>query len=80
MLKLAIDENFDGALVHGMRRRMPTADILRIQDAGLLGADDPTIVAWAAAEGRILVSFDRSSLGAFAYERVAQGLPMAGSF
>jgi len=31
-------------------------DVLRVQDAGLTGADDPTILAWAAEQGRVLVT------------------------
>ncbi len=48
MLRLAADENFNGNIVRGLLRRRPDLDIVRIQDVGLAGADDPAILAWAA--------------------------------
>lgn len=61
MLALAADENFNNDIVRGLRRRMPELDIVRIQDAGLSGADDPTVLEWAAREGRILLTHDVST-------------------
>jgi hypothetical protein len=80
MLRLASDENFNGEVVRGLLRRQPDLDIVRTQDAGLLGADDPSVLAWAASEKRILLSHDRATLPNFAYERVSAGLPMPGMF
>jgi predicted nuclease of predicted toxin-antitoxin system len=80
MLRLASDENFNGEVVRGLLRRRPDLDIVRTQDVGLLGADDPTILAWAAAEGRILLTQDRATMPDFAYERVRAGQPMPGVF
>jgi hypothetical protein len=80
MLRLAADENFTGDVVRGLLRRDPTIDIVRIQDAGLLGADDPQVLAWAGAEGRILVSHDRRTVPRYASQRVEAGLPMPGVF
>ena len=80
MLKLAIDENFNRDIVRGLLRRRPTLDVLRVQEAGLAGADDPTVLAWAATEGRILFTHDVSTMTRFAYERIAAGLAMPGVF
>jgi len=52
MLRLAADENFNNDIVRGLLRRKPDVDIVRVQDAGLSGANDPTILEWAAQEGR----------------------------
>ncbi|WP_016951836.1 hypothetical protein [Anabaena sp. PCC 7108] len=41
MLKLLADENFDNTIVRGLWRRNPNIDIVRVQDVGLLGEDDP---------------------------------------
>ena len=41
MLMLAADENFNNNIVRGLFRRNPQLDIVRIQDVGLSGADDP---------------------------------------
>ena len=80
MLSFAVDENFNMHIVSGVLRRLPTVDIVRIQDANLKGADDPAVLAWAAGEGRVLLTHDVNTLTAFAYERVAQELPMPGVF
>ena len=78
MLRLAADENFRGSIVRGLRRREPNVDIVRVQDAGLLGADDPTVLDWAAREGRILLTHDIATLPDYAYDRIAAGHPMPG--
>ena len=80
MLRLASDENFDGAIVRGLLRRSPELDIMRVQDAGLSGADDPTILEWSASEGRILLTHDVTTITHYAYERAQAGQLMPGVF
>ena len=80
MLRLAADENFNNDILRGLLRRNPSLDIVRIQDAGLIGADDPTVLAWAAQEGRILVTHDIATMSQHAYDRVAAGKSMPGVF
>ncbi|MBP1468875.1 DUF5615 family PIN-like protein [Candidatus Chloroploca sp. M-50] len=55
MLCLAADEHFNTNIVRGLLRRAPSLDIVRVQDAGLSGGDDPPVLAWAAQEGRGLL-------------------------
>jgi predicted nuclease of predicted toxin-antitoxin system len=78
MLRLASDEDFHGAVVRGLLRRDPGLDLVRIQDAGIRTADDQTILAWAAANDRILLTHDRHTMPAVAAERIRLGLPMPG--
>jgi predicted nuclease of predicted toxin-antitoxin system len=79
VLRFAADENFDNAVLRGLRLRQPTVDIVRAQDVGgLTGADDPRLLAWAAAEERILLTHDASTMPEFAYARVATGQSMSG--
>lgn len=78
MLKLLADENFDNTIVRGLFRRNPTLDIVRVQDVGLSGKDDPTVLEWAAQEGRILLTHDVATITRYAYDRVRQGLTMPG--
>ncbi len=78
MLPLAFDENFNNDVLRGLRRRNPALDLVRVQDAGLRRADDPAVLAWAAKQGRVLVSHDVSTLTAFAYARIEAGQPMPG--
>lgn len=80
MLRLAADENFNNDIVRGIRRRNPAVEIVRVQDEGLSGADDPAILAWVAQSGRILLTHDVSTMTRHAYDRVRAGQPMPGVF
>jgi predicted nuclease of predicted toxin-antitoxin system len=80
MLRLLADENFNGEIVRGLLLRQADLDIVRVQETELVGADDPEILAWAAANGRILLTHDRATMPDFAYDRVASGESMPGMF
>lgn len=80
MLRLAADENFNNDIVRGLIRRKPDVDIVRVQDVGLSGADDPAVLEWAAQQKRVLVSHDVSTLSKYAHERVAARQRMPGLF
>ena len=80
MLRFAADENFNGAIVRGLIRRNPSLDIVRVQDVGLSGADDASVLEWAADQRRIFVTHDISTLAKHAFDRVAAGQPMPGVF
>ncbi len=80
MLRLTADENFNNDIVRGLRRRKPEIEIVRIQDVGLSGVDDPSLLEWCANEGRILFTHDVSTMTYYAYERVRAGLSMPGVF
>jgi predicted nuclease of predicted toxin-antitoxin system len=78
MLKFLADENFDNTIVRGLFRRNSTLDIVRVQDVGLSGKDDPTVLEWSAQEGRILLTHDVATITRYAYDRVRGGQPMPG--
>ncbi len=78
MLKLLADENFDNTIVRGLFRRNSALDIVRVQDVGLSGEDDPTVLEWAAQEGRVLLTHDVATITRYAYDRVRQGQTMPG--
>ena len=80
MIPLAIDENFNNDIMRGLLRRQPAIDLLRVQDAGLAGSDDPTVLEWAARQGRVLISHDVATITKHAYDRVAAGQLMPGVF
>ena len=80
MLRLLSDENFNGDIVRGLLLRLPILDLCRVQDVGLEEADDPTILEWAAANNRILLTHDHATMPDFAYARVVIGQPMPGVF
>lgn len=78
MLRLLSDENFNRDIVRGLLRRAEGLDLVGVQDVGLIGAEDPVILAWAAENNRILLTHDRATVPAFAYERVQAGDAMPG--
>ncbi len=81
MLKLAADENFNNNILRGLLRRNPDLDIVRIQDIPeAAGQDDPTMLAWAAQAGRVLLTHDVRTITKYAYQRIDAGLPMPGVF
>jgi predicted nuclease of predicted toxin-antitoxin system len=80
MLRFAADENLNNKIVRGLLRRNPDLDIVRIQDMGLSGKDDQTILEWAAKEDRILLTHDVTTVTKYAYQRLKQGLPRPGVF
>jgi len=80
VLLLAADENFNNDIVRGVRRRDATIDIVRVQDAGFMSADDPTILEWAALNVRVVLTHVVATMTYYAYERVRQGKAMPGIF
>lgn len=80
MLHFVTDENFNNDILRGLLRRKPNLDIVRVQDVGLTGADDPTVLEWAAQEGRILLTHDVATITNYAYGRVEEGKSMPGVF
>jgi hypothetical protein len=49
MLRLLSDENFNGDIVRGLLLRQNDLDIVRVQDVGLDGFQDPDILEWAVS-------------------------------
>lgn len=80
MLRFAADENFNNDIVRGLLRRQPGLSIVRVQDVGLSGADDRTVLEWAANEKRVLLTHDVTTITRHAYERIQGGRPMPGIF
>lgn len=80
MIKLVSDENFDDDIVRGLLRRLPELQVVRVHDVDLKATPDPIILAWAAGEGRVLLTHDRDTVPDFAYDRVRAGESMPGVF
>ena len=54
MIRLAADEDFNGIILRGLRRRFPALDLVRAHTVGLGGALDDVILEWAARDERLL--------------------------
>ena len=80
MIRFLADENLNNQIVRGILRRNPEIDLVRVQDVGLSGVDDPTVLAWAAEQGRVVLTNDVATMITFAYDRVEAGLSMPGLF
>jgi predicted nuclease of predicted toxin-antitoxin system len=80
MIRFLADENLNNQIVRGLLRRNPAIDLVRAQDVGLGGVDDPTVLAWAAQENRVVLTNDVATMMDFAYDRVQTGQSMPGLF
>lgn len=80
MLALATDEDFNNRILRGLVRRQPDLDIVRVQDAGLLGRGDAEVLERAATEGRVRLSHDVTTMKQHVDERLTAGLQMPGVF
>lgn len=78
MLRFLADEDFNNDYVRALRRRRPSVDVTRVQDVGLSGQSDPAVLAWATAEGRVLLTHDVATLVGHALARLAGGQSLAG--
>ena len=73
MLLLASDADVHGEITRGLRRRVPDIDLMRVQHALPQVTRDPEVLAWAAAQNRVLITNDRNTMVGFAYQRAAAG-------
>lgn len=77
-MKFLADENLDNNILRGILRRKPDLDLVRVQDVGLFGKDDPTVLSQAAQEERILLTHDVATITHYAYDRTVKNLRMPG--
>jgi hypothetical protein len=78
MIRFAADEDFNNDVVRALRRALPAVNHSRVREAGRGGQPDPEVLAWAAAEGRVLLTHDVTTMTRHALDRVARGEPMPG--
>jgi hypothetical protein len=78
MIRFLSDEDFNNRIVRGLRRRLITIDIVRVQDVDLAEKHDTEVLRWAAEQGRIVLTHDAATMIEFAYDRIAKQLPMPG--
>ena len=79
MLRILADENFNERVTNGLRLSREV-QLLLAGEAGLLSTPDPIILEWAASNDYIVLTHDRSTMPAFAFERIAAGDLMPGLF
>jgi len=77
-MRFLIDENFNHRTLRGLLIRHPDLDHVIAQDSELKGTNDPSLLAWAAEQNRILLTHDIKTIPKYAYERVSAGQAMPG--
>jgi predicted nuclease of predicted toxin-antitoxin system len=80
MTRFLADENLNNQIVRGILRRNPQVDLVRAQDVGLSGVDDPSVLAWAAQAERIVLTHDVATMMDFAADRIQADQSMPGLF
>jgi predicted nuclease of predicted toxin-antitoxin system len=78
VIRFLADEDFNNDILRGVLRRTSGLDVARVQDIGLRGADDDAVLSSAAADGRVLLTHDVSTLIGRAFARVSAGAGMPG--
>jgi predicted nuclease of predicted toxin-antitoxin system len=78
MLPLFIDQNFNQIILRGLRSRIPALDAITAHEAELSEATDPELLAWAASNGRIIVTHDHHTMPDHVADRIAAGEKVAG--
>jgi hypothetical protein len=78
MLRLLIDQDLDQVILRGLLLRVPNLDVITAHQADLSDISDPELLAWAAEQGRIVVTHDRRTMPYHAADRMAEGERVAG--
>ncbi len=78
MIALLADEDFNGRIIRGLRRRVHDANLVTVNEAGLAGQVDPMVISWAAVNNRVLLTHDVNTMIDAALDRVRKAQPMPG--
>lgn len=72
------DHDFNGHILHGVSRREPAVEILRVADVGSRDWPDEIVLQHAAENGLIVLSHDTNTMIAAAVARMREGQLMTG--
>ena len=61
-VRFQADADLNRHIIAAVKRREPLVEFQTAPEAGLMGLDDPTVLALASGEGRLLVSHDRQTM------------------
>ena len=61
-IRYQAEADFKELIIHALNRRNPRVDFQSADEAGIRGLPDPEVLAYAAAENRILVSHDCNTM------------------
>src|ERR1035438_6083496 len=80
MVRFLADASLRNAIVRGCLRREPTMDFLSANRANLEGVPDPAVLAFAAQQGRVLVTSDFKTMPGYFGEFLQGGGSSPGVF
>jgi hypothetical protein len=80
MFRFLADENFNADIERGLLLRQQNLDVVNVLSIGLGGASDSEILAWAAANDRLVLTHDRATMPRYAYERLQGSKTIPGVF
>lgn len=66
MIRFLADENLNGYIVAGLRRRQPQVELITATEADLKGVADPDLLDFAARENRAVLTHDVTTMIDFA--------------
>ena len=78
MIAILADEDFNARIIRGLFRQAPDLNVLTVNSAGLAGQPDSAVIAWAASNGRVLVTHDVNTMIEAALDRVLARQTMPG--
>jgi hypothetical protein len=78
MLRSLTDQDFDHDALRALFRRIPALDVVTAFEMGMSEATDPELLAWAAKEGRIIITHDRKTMPNHAAHLMVAGKNIAG--
>lgn len=78
MIQLLVDENFNHRILRGLKLRVPDLDHLLVRDTKVFQQEDPLVLDWAIACGRVVVTHDVNTMTKHAYERLEAGETLPG--
>ena len=78
MTRFLWDENTSHHILRAIRRARSDLDIVTVQQLGLSGAPDRLVLDRAAADGRVVVTHDRTTMLGIVADRKRTGVPTPG--
>ncbi len=79
-MKFLADENFNNDILRGVWRRVPDAQMTRVQDTAIAGAPDDEVLRYAAEQEFLVLTHDVNTMRNIFYTRLNAGLSVPGVF
>ena len=78
MLKVFLDQNFNHAILNGLKRRISNLDFVTTQILNKEREIDPRLLKLAREEDRVIITHDKRTFPKYAYAAITSGQNIAG--